>query len=386
MSIHTHCRYKHPPRHRYAHHCHEHTRRTATSTDRKHTAKCLMNQPLITSDTADPLVSVIIPIYNIEHYVARCIQSIIDQTYQTLQIILVNDGATDTSPQICQHFADVDARIDYVSRINGGLSAARNTGLEVTKGEYVLFVDGDDYIAPDHIDELIRATQSTNADIACSGHRAVMPDTTHVHQPLKGPHCTETLTQHQALTRLFYQDGLTTSAWAKLYRRQILEGIRYPEGQIFEDLPTTYRVFARAQRITLIHSDTYFYVQRPGSIVSLRNTRARIKALDFANEAVKYAADISPRLETAARNRLFMEAVYTVAEAASLKLLRSEAHPACVTLRAERSRVLRDARARPPQKMYAIAAHFGYISVRLLARAHIHIKSFTLRLPGRNPR
>lgn len=224
------------------------------------------------------LISIIIPIYKIEDCVDRCINSIINQTYSDLEIILVDDGSPDRCPGICDEWAQKDARIKVIHRENGGLSAARNSGIDQASGTFLLLVDGDDYIAPNMVEILYKAIKMSDAEIAlCDFEKGSDSNFQFSESVIEW----ETIGPEVALERI-YEDNHSSfryvTAWGKLYRRSLFAGIRYPKGKIFEDMYVTHRLVDRCKKIVVINQKLCYYYQRNDSIV---NTAFNIKKLDY---------------------------------------------------------------------------------------------------------
>lgn len=209
------------------------------------------------------LITVIVPIYNSEQYLSACVESIIHQTYSNLEIILVNDGSTDSSLQICQQYAEKDSRIIVLDKENGGQATARNMALDIAKGDYIGFVDSDDTIELDMYENLYNSLVKHQADIAVCGRYNVYSDGTRKELFV--------LTEEQvwdteeAIRRFLMWDCLDGSPCDKLMNRTLLQDDRFPTGYICEDLPVVYRVVSEATRIVHIGTAKYNYFQREGS-------------------------------------------------------------------------------------------------------------------------
>lgn len=216
---------------------------------------------LINKDT--PLVSVIVPIYNVERYLDRCVESIVNQTYRNLEIILVDDGSPDKCPEICDEWARKDNRIKVVHKENGGLSDARNAGFEVSNGELVCYIDSDDWIELDFILSLYEAMMNSQADIAECATNYVSEDG-HVLRIRKTPDSVH-LDKISALRKLVLEDGVYQTVWNKLYRRELC--IPFEKGKLNEDEFFTWRVLDNANLIAFVEKPLYNYLQRGGSII-----------------------------------------------------------------------------------------------------------------------
>ncbi len=223
----------------------------------------------------EELISVIIPIYNVEGYLQKCLQSIKNQYYSNLEIILVNDGSTDHSVDICKAFKGGDSRFTIINQPNQGLSSARNTGVKHAKGEYIAFVDGDDFVGKNYIRNLYKGIEH-GTDIALSfsietkGNKPVC-------LPKKNVPSIIINTPSEVLMKIFNQQ-IGIEAWAKLYRKSLFEGIEYPLGQYFEDGEVTCKLVDKSSKIAVVNSTDYYYLQRPNSI---NNQNFSIKKLDI---------------------------------------------------------------------------------------------------------
>jgi len=207
----------------------------------------------------NPLISIIIPVYNTASFLDRCICSASVQRYENLEILLVDDGSTDKSGDMCDDWAGKDPRIRVIHKINGGLSSARNAALDSMCGKYLFFLDSDDYIFRDTISDLYSTCADRDAEIACCGNR----DASGCHN------CGESesiLHTREALKRMFIRDGLDSNAMCKLYLADLYRDIRFPEGALYEDVPVTYKVIMRAQRIVITGKCGYYTQMRQGSI------------------------------------------------------------------------------------------------------------------------
>jgi glycosyltransferase involved in cell wall biosynthesis len=260
----------------------------------------------------EPLISVIVPIYNVEKYLSRCIESIINQTYKNLEIILVDDGSPDSSPAICDAFAEKDSRVNVIHKKNGGVSEARNVAIDVSQGVYILFVDGDDFMAPDMIELLCDTLRSNKADVSSCGyinHYKV------VEAPLDQDNKERVLSGELALEDMLYQRSITTSPWGKLYKKELFNEIRYPLGaKNAQDLAVTYRLLSRSKTVVINSSAKYYYQQREDSAVRSSFTSKRMDALGFAKNILVYIENAHPSLISAAKNRLFMEALFIIVQ------------------------------------------------------------------------
>jgi len=223
-------------------------------------------------------VSVIVAVYNIEQYICTCVDSILNQTYKELQIILVDDGSIDDSGILCDEYKKKDTRIQVIHQKNQGLSEARNSGLRLATGAWVAFVDGDDILHPDYILKLYDAVRNTKSDIAICQYKKItenekieMPDV-----------CSKenVIWNRDSMLSNWHQNNkeIETVAWNKLYKRSLFEeGIRYPKDRLHEDVFVTHLLVNKADFIVIVQQELYFYLQRTNSIISSKISVKRIQ-------------------------------------------------------------------------------------------------------------
>lgn len=249
----------------------------------------------------EPLLSVIIPVYNVEQYLSRCVDSILAQTYQKLEVILVDDGAQDASGHICDEYAAKDSRVRVIHKKNGGLSSARNAGIDAAKGEYLAFVDSDDWIEPDAYEHMLSLMENYDAKLVCAGRYDVNGATGEKTVGLC-PAKEERITAEEMAGRIFLWDGCDSSACDKLYHRSLFAVFRYPEGKVCEDVPTTYRIVLQAEHVVMCNKPIYNYYHRPNSIST--DTVISEKTFHFSQhtaEIYPYIRENHPNIEPQAR-------------------------------------------------------------------------------------
>lgn len=220
-------------------------------------------------------VTVIVPVYNISSYLVRCLESLAGQTYEKMEVLLIDDGSTDGSSAICLDYANRFENFRYFKKENGGLSDARNFGIRKATGEFVAFVDGDDYVASDFIGLLMSGFDGENVDISVCSYQVVGGNrhlTVHIEDGnIRGVDAMKRLIAHQRLADVV--------AWNKLYRRTLFDNVRFPVGKLHEDVFTTYRLFADSRIVSYIDNPAYCYVQRAGSIMA-NMSRKRLEVLE----------------------------------------------------------------------------------------------------------
>lgn len=231
------------------------------------------------------LISVIVPIFNIEQFLPKCIESILNQTYPKLEVLLINDGSTDGSLAICTHYAAKDERIRIVTKENGGLSDARNYGINMATGEYLFFVDGDDYIHPCACEVLLGNLLQANADISIGNFQKVQDLTiVQMGQPRQ---CFTKYTGRESCFNLYNELGVIfTTAWGKLYKTIVFKDIRYPKGKIHEDEFIAYQLLYFSNTVVYTEEILYFYVQREDSIIHRKYDEKNLVMLEMAEQTI----------------------------------------------------------------------------------------------------
>lgn len=232
------------------------------------------------------LVSIIIPVYNVEEYLECCLDSVIRQTYTNIEIILVDDGSTDGSSGICDDYAQKDGRIVVIHKANGGLSDARNKGLEIATGQYVTFIDSDDCVNLSYVERLISIIEKNDADISICWRK-------NVDDSFNAYNCSEKENEAIVLdNRLCVKEsyfskykGINATAWSKMYKTSLFHdnNITYPVGELHEDVFTTYKLLFYAIKVVYIDDTLYYYRQRSGSIMSEQNHNFNVRNMRVSN-------------------------------------------------------------------------------------------------------
>lgn len=213
----------------------------------------------------DILVSVIVPVYNVEEYLGRCVDSILEQTYRNLEVILVDDGAKDTSGSICDAYAQRDPRVQVIHKENGGLSSARNAGIDIAQGAYLKFVDSDDWLEPDAVEVLLSQALAAGVELVVGGRWDVSAKTGKKEKGLC-PRQQEVVSGAELVSRIFRWDHCDSSACDKLFHSRLFREVRFPLGVVCEDVPVMYRIALDAGRAALTDKPLYNYFHRSGSI------------------------------------------------------------------------------------------------------------------------
>ena len=234
-----------------------------------------------------PLISLIVPIYNVENYLRMCLDSIANQTYSNIEVLLVNDGSPDGSGVICQEFVAKDSRFRYIEKANGGLSDARNVGIVRAQGEFLSFVDSDDWIEPTYVEDLYRAALLNDAEVVVSNYKKIDVKNDcywiHIFDDYYETHYSgeELIQQLPALER---KDFSFTTSWGILFAHRLFEAISFPKGKTIEDTRTNYRLFAESRRLTYIHKELYNYRVGVDSISSRITEKLLVDVLECLME------------------------------------------------------------------------------------------------------
>ncbi|MFR3508053.1 MAG: glycosyltransferase family 2 protein [Bifidobacterium pseudocatenulatum] len=254
-------------------------------------------------------VNIVVPVYNVADLLPRCIDSLLAQTYRDVRIVLVDDGSTDDCPAICDRYAEQDPRVISLHRTNGGLSAARNTGIdhvfsieEPSRGRYISFVDSDDWVEPGYVESMLETLEASGADAAQCGHFvSYAPDNEDDKDPA---HTRTTLDRAQAVESLCRNGLWDVTAWNKLYRLDLFKQIRYPEGLLYEDTATTYLITQECDRVAADMTPQYHYAQRYTSIANGTTWKdSKLNLVLAGDRMAAWVCEHYPDLKTAAAEK-----------------------------------------------------------------------------------
>lgn len=238
------------------------------------------------------MVSVIVPVYNVQDYLPKCIDSIINQTYKNLEIILVDDGSTDSSGIICEKYERKDNRIRVIHQANAGLSSARNAGLDIAKGDFISFVDSDDYIHKDMLAAMVKKSTEVQADIAICNYYFVDSKGKIIEHDSTIQN--ETVVSQDRIMELLSKGWLpSVMSCSKLYKRSIFNNLRFPVGRIHEDDFLAHKIMAHAEKILLIPNFFYYYLQREGSISKEKFSLKKFDRIDALLERFDFFTSIN---------------------------------------------------------------------------------------------
>lgn len=250
-------------------------------------------------------ICIIVPVYNVERYVKKCIASILAQSYTNIEVIIVNDGSTDNSLGLCIECSKQDKRVRVVSKKNGGLSDARNYGMQFCTCELITFIDSDDFVSRNYIKNLYELMQKYQADIACTNYIRFY-DNCDV-AAVNKKKFEKVFDSQEVIKDVLYQKNIANSAWGKLYKFSLFEDIIFPKGRLCEDLGTFYKLFRKASVIVYSSIQDYYYLQRKTSIMGSEFTENKLDSLDFANEI--YDEFLKTKIRKSAEARICAECV-----------------------------------------------------------------------------
>lgn len=261
-------------------------------------------------------ISVIVPIYQVELYLRRCIESILNQTYADLELILVDDGSPDQCPQICDEYAKKDDRIKVIHKTNGGLSDARNAGLRIATGEWLAFVDSDDWIEPEMFEYLLNNAQKYDAQISVGGvtDEIITENGTEIIKAMfSDEEEIKCLSPVEAMRKHLNESW---AAWDKIYRKDIFENIIYPVGEINEDEAIMLHILDRCQRIVYTNQVFYHYVHRASSITTSAFSEKKLVWCKHCKQNLEWVCEYHPELRQEALRRLLESLLWALREMA----------------------------------------------------------------------
>lgn len=240
----------------------------------------------------EPKISIIMPAYNVEKYISKSVQCIVDQTFLNHELLIIDDGSTDRTPKLCDALSEKYDKIQVYHKANGGVSDARNYGLERMSGDFLTFVDSDDLVTTDYLEYLYKLiSQKENIDIAMTRGGQV--------SELDAPfNVTETASEivevSDAVKKMLKRQTYTHANWGKLYRASLWENVRFPAGVVYDDYDTTYRAFAKAKIVICGNAIKYSYLQRSGSLMHAKCSETTLSVLDVADTTTGFITNVWP--------------------------------------------------------------------------------------------
>ncbi len=304
----------------------------------------------------NPLVTIIIPVYNVEDYLEKCVESVLNQTYKNIEIILVDDGATDSSGMVCEELKNRDNRIKVIHKANGGLADARNAAIDVMTGEYVTCIDSDDWVSEDYISYLLNLLLDNDCDISMVQLKKIYKDTDELDQIEEK---VEIIGRVEAIECYLYQKKFTASAHCKMYKSSVLQGIRYPKGMYYEDMAVICQLLDMSDKVTVSNQQKYYYFQRETSIMGESFNESKMHRIKIAEEIYVFIAEKYPDLTDAAKFRIFLAAVQTYREIPYRDEYADYIDVAWTNIKKYRGSVIRNKKAKVSSRFIAISSVLG---------------------------
>ena len=313
------------------------------------------------------MISVVIPVYNVEKYLDRCMESVVKQSYKELEIILVDDGAKDSSGRMCDTWATRDSRIKVVHKPNGGLSSARNAGLDIITGKYVMFVDSDDVLSDKLVSTLYAQLIENQAQLSICDPLHIFDDAppefeetgrTSVFEPVA------------AIREMWYQRSFLASAWGKLYKAELFHDIRFTVGRFYEDIDIMHEIFWQCKKIAYYNAKLYGYVHRDESITTQKFSKRDLDIFIISDKMLRFAAEKDKSLPPAAESYATVAALRIYLNAPE-KGFENAVKQAEQTITKYGHRVLHDGNIRSKQK-YALTMFFYCRPIMKLVYRHIN--------------
>ncbi len=316
-----------------------------------------------------PLVSIIIPIYNASEYLEYCLNSVIKQSYVNIEIILINDGSTDNSLEICEKFVEDDSRVKVFSQTNQGQAAARNYALHVANGEYVIYVDSDDIVAINYIEELVGLAKKYNADIVqceyvkfrnCIDDNLINGNEKEVKEYLP----------QQALEEFCYQRIFNASPWGKLIQRNLANNIEFPVGMGYEDFAIMYQLIGSAKKIIHTNEILYFYRQHAASTMHASFSERKIDRIRIAYDLKDYIDSFYPENNIAVNSRFLLANLQLLMDLPFKKKYSFIRKEIWSNIKSSRKIVIQDRKAKKSLQIMALVSCLGIWSLMVLGRIY----------------
>lgn len=304
------------------------------------------------------LVSVIIPVYNVEKYLPKCLDTVINQTYKNLEIILVDDGSPDNSGKICDEYAGKDSRIKVIHKENGGLSDARNAGIEVAKGKYITFIDSDDYVDDDYVAYLYDMLLTYKTKISIASHRVISENK----KKDRYAHCASIcVSSKETLKKLLYDDYVDTSAWAKMFELTLFKNIKFPVGRLYEDAATIYKLIDKCENICISTKPIYNYCIRKDSISQNSFSERKLDLIKSTEEMTDYIEKKYPDLKHGCERRRMFSYLSTLSQLATSKQKNKKIEQKLMAyIKINRKEVLKEKKIPKRDRVALYCTIFGY--------------------------
>ena len=313
----------------------------------------------------NPLVSVIVPVYNVENYLRRCLDSIVCQTYKNLEIILIDDGSTDKSGKICDEYAKKDKRIKVIHKENEGVAIARNDGISKTTGKYIAFIDSDDYVDTNYINFLISIAITNDTDIVQCDSKLFMDNKEKQNVDIKKIYDTKIISGLDGAKCMLYQSLVNSSLWGKIIKKSLFNKLKFPEKKTHEDLYGMYFLLVKAKKVAVTQIPMYFYRYRQDSLIHEDSSRHMLDLLDIMHD-IKEDAKKYPTLKSAINSRM-INADFFVLRQLSEDNKKLKKH-LWADVKKKRIQIIKDPMVRNKTKIGSIASFLGLPMVKIIYR------------------
>ena len=318
------------------------------------------------------LVSIVVPVYNAGKYLQGCLDSIVGQTYKNIEVILVDDGSSDSSGKICEEYAANYMFFRVIHQKNQGQSVSRNNGTKMSTGDFVTYIDSDDLVTPDYVAYLMGLMRRYDADVAIAGHIYQYDN-----KPLKECRMetsSECLSPVEAIRRMCYNQRMSPVAWAKIYKKPLLLQNPFPEGRIYEDVVNTPKIIGDAKRVAVGDHQIYYWIQRSGSTIHESFNERQYDGITAVSELLEYVRQRYPEAERAAKFRYTLKCAGLLTSCfqsgvghREFKRLKGYADPFLMD-------VIRDPNSKQSMKFRLIAMRLGYLPSLLAFWIHEKMK------------
>jgi len=317
------------------------------------------------------LISVVVPVYNVEKYLRRCVDSILCQTYSNLEIILVDDGSPDNSGKICDDYKKKDKRIKVIHKENGGLSDARNVGIDACHGKYITFVDSDDWIERDYVEVLYDALKRNKVRISV-GDVAIFYNDVKTHCDFDGKE--EIVSPEQFFEKMLWGiRDLDNGAWAKLYETGLFDGVSYPKGRVYEDTATTYKLIDKCDNIVICSKPIYCYMKRRDSITQSQFDKKNMQLLDSVDGMTGYIQEKYPKLKDACKRKRLWARFSTLSHLATAKTANKKIQKELMDyIKKNSGEVLKFSQTPSRDKIAIWCSRFGFWCYRFFWKSYLY--------------
>lgn len=310
----------------------------------------------------DILISVVVPVYNVELYLEKCIKSILNQTFIEFELILVNDGSTDSSGKLCEEFVKKDPRISLITQKNSGLSAARNQGTKMAKAPFITYIDSDDYISKDYLKELFEFQKRYSADVVVANQAYVYENGKIVYRHYNN---IRLLSDQEALEIIYYQKEFDTNACGKLFKTKLMKNNPFTEGILYEDFDLIYKLIAQSKVIVYNPVPLYFYLQRSASIMGEAFSNRKLVLINIAENHLLFIKKQYPEILNAVIRRYVYSNFHLIGRTAMLNEYKEITRKLRKNILKYRKNILINPKVSIKEKISVIILSFGIVPYKI---------------------